>query len=152
MDYLYRLSFDSQQDWHTLRNTLIKPNEDGTFVTKKVATVQLLTGETATINEVGNVPIPLEYDEETGNPLTEQLYHDDWAVDVSTPVLIPELNGYILKDVPDQCYNSWTGLRVIVEPQPDESWLKAEIQAWLDEKGIEWTTSMTKAELLELCH
>jgi len=45
MDYLYRLSFDSQKDWHTLRNTLIEPNEDGTFVTKKVATIQLLTGD-----------------------------------------------------------------------------------------------------------
>jgi len=149
MDYLYRLSFDSQQDWHTLRNTLI--NLEELPKQRKVMTVQLLTGEAITINEVGNVPIPLEYDED-GKPLTEQLYHDDWAVDVSTPVLIPELNGYILKDVPDQFYNSFTGLRVIVEPQPDESWLKAEIQAWLDEKGIEWTTSMTKAELLELCH
>ena len=151
MDYLYRLSFDSQKDWHTLRNTLI--NLEELPKQRKVMTVQLLTGETViTINEVGNVPIPLEYDEETGEPLTEQLYHDDWAVDVSTPVLIPELNGYILKDHPDQFYNSFTGLRVIVEPQPDESWLKAEIQAWLDDQGVEWTTSMTKAELLGLCH
>jgi len=149
MDYLYRLSFDSQQQWHTLRNTLI--NLEELPKQRKVMTVQLLTGEAITINEVGYVPIPLEYDED-GNPLTDQLYHNDWAVDVSTPVLIPELNGYILKDVPDQFYNSFTGLRVIVEPQPDESWLKAEIQAWLNEKGIEWTTSMTKAELLGLCH
>ena len=149
MDYLYRLSFDSQKDWHTLRDTLI--NLEELPKQRKVMTVQLLTGEAITINEVGYVPIPLEYDED-GNPLTDQLYHNDWAVDVSTPVLIPELNGYILKDVPDQFYNSFTGLRVIVEPQPDESWLKAEIQAWLNEKGIEWTTSMTKAELLGLCH
>ena len=150
MDYLYRLSFDSQQDWHTLRNTLI--NLEELPKQRKVMTVQLLTGEAITINEVGNVPIPLEYDEETGEPLTEQLYHDDWAVDVSTPVLIPELGKYILKEFPDQFYNSFTRLRVILDPQPDESWLKAEIQAWLDQKGIEWTTSMTKAELLELCH
>ena len=119
-DYLYRLSFEKKADWTELRNTLIEPNEDGTFVTKKVATVQLLTGETATINEVGNVPIPLEYDED-GKPLTEQLYHDDWAVDVSTPVLIPELNGYILKDVPDQFYNSFTGCLLYTSPSPRDS-------------------------------
>jgi len=113
MDYLYRLSFDSQQDWHTLRNTLIEPNEDGTFVTKKVATVQLLTGETATINEVGNVPIPLEYDED-GKPLTEQLYHDDWAVDVVTPIKIDELLPYVIEST--KYYNSWSGNYTIIKP------------------------------------
>ena len=44
-DYLYRLSFEKKADWTELRNTLIEPNEDGTFVTKKVATIQLLTGD-----------------------------------------------------------------------------------------------------------
>jgi hypothetical protein len=33
---------------------------------------------------------------------------------------------------------------------PTDSWLKADIQAYLTAKGIEWTTSMTKAQLLEL--
>jgi hypothetical protein len=31
------------------------------------------------------------------------------------------------------------------------TWLKADIQAYLTANGIEWTTSMTKAQLLELC-
>jgi hypothetical protein len=34
---------------------------------------------------------------------------------------------------------------------PTDSWLKADIQAYLTANGIEWTTSMTKAQLLELC-
>jgi hypothetical protein len=33
---------------------------------------------------------------------------------------------------------------------PDDSWLKADIQAWLTDKGISFTLSMTKAQLLEL--
>ena len=113
MDYLYRLSFDSQQDWHTLRNTLI--NLDELPKQRKVMTVQLLTGETITINEVGHVPIPLEYDGETGEPLTEQLYHDDWAVDMVTPILIEELNNYILTYKPEKFYNSWSESYIVVE-------------------------------------
>ena len=111
MDYLYRLSFDSQQDWHTLRNTLINLDE---LQQRKVMTVQLLTGETITINEVGHVPIPLEYDEETGEPLTEQLYHDDWAVDVVTPINIDELLPYVIEST--KYYNSWSGNYTIIKP------------------------------------
>ena len=111
MDYLYRLSFDSQQDWHTLRNTLINLED---LQQRKVMTVQLLTGETITINEVGHVPIPLEYDED-GNPLTEQLYHDDFAVDIVTPILIEELNNYILTYKPEKFYNSWSESYIVVE-------------------------------------
>ena len=32
---------------------------------------------------------------------------------------------------------------------PDESWTKAQITDYLDENAVEWTSSMTKAELLE---
>jgi len=112
MDYLYRLSFDSQQDWHTLRNTLI--NLEELPKQRKVMTVQLLTGEAITINEVGNVPIPLEYDEVTGEPLTEQLYHDDWAVDVVTPIKIDELLPYVIEST--KYYNSWSGNYTIIKP------------------------------------
>jgi len=112
MDYLYRLSFDSQKDWHTLRDTLI--NLEELPKQRKVMTVQLLTGETITINEVGHVPIPLEYDEETGEPLTEQLYHDDWAVDVVTPIKIDELLPYVIEST--KYYNSWSGNYTIIKP------------------------------------
>lgn len=38
-----------------------------------------------------------------------------------------------------------------VEPEPDySSMTKAQLQALLDERSIKWTTSMTKAELIEL--
>jgi len=60
------------------------------------------------------VPIPLEYDED-GNPLTEQLYHDDFAVDIVTPILIEELNNYILTYKPEKFYNSWSGSYIVVE-------------------------------------
>lgn len=33
---------------------------------------------------------------------------------------------------------------------PDASWTKVAIQQWLDDEGIAWASSMTKAELLEL--
>lgn len=37
-----------------------------------------------------------------------------------------------------------------VPSKPDESWLKADIQAWLDGQGIDYQSSATKADLLAL--
>lgn len=37
-----------------------------------------------------------------------------------------------------------------VDPVPDSSWKKSDIQLWLDDNGIEWNSSMTKSELLDL--
>lgn len=33
---------------------------------------------------------------------------------------------------------------------PDETWTVSNIKAWLDSEGIAYTSSMTKAQLLEL--
>lgn len=53
--------------------------------------------------------------------------------------------------------NSPTEEPVVAEPDPepsdvvpDESWTKAAIQQWLSDEGIYFTSSMTKADLLEL--
>lgn len=36
------------------------------------------------------------------------------------------------------------------EQFPDTSWLKVDIQAWLNSHGIKWNSSMTKLQLLDL--
>lgn len=36
-------------------------------------------------------------------------------------------------------------------PQPDETWLKADIQAFLKNRGVNYASSLTKIELLALC-
>ncbi|WP_420681777.1 hypothetical protein [Enterococcus innesii] len=38
---------------------------------------------------------------------------------------------------------------LIAEVKPDSSWLKFDIQKWLDERGIDYETTDTKAILLE---
>jgi hypothetical protein len=38
----------------------------------------------------------------------------------------------------------------VIEPRPDSSWLVADIKLWLDANGIEYTSSMLKADLLAL--
>ncbi len=38
----------------------------------------------------------------------------------------------------------------IVEPRPDSSWLVVDIKLWLDAQGVEYTSSMLKADLLAL--
>ena len=42
-----------------------------------------------------------------------------------------------------------SGCEEVIEP-PNEGWLVADIKAWLDNAGIEYKSSMTKAELLGL--
>ena len=47
------------------------------------------------------------------------------------------------------------GLKATAKPAkvtivPDSSWKKGNIKEWLDAKGVEYTSSMTKDELLEL--
>jgi hypothetical protein len=38
----------------------------------------------------------------------------------------------------------------VTEPRPDSSWLVADIKNWLDAQGVEYTSSMLKADLLAL--
>jgi len=38
---------------------------------------------------------------------------------------------------------------LIAEVKPDSSWLKSDIQKWLDERGITYETTDTKAILLK---
>ena len=159
MRKLHKLTFDTKEDWIVLRNTLVQADEDGNYPSKKVDTFQLLSGERITINEVGNVPIPIEYDE-NGEPTNTTrdddgnvipIYHEDWAVDVMAEDVIDALTGYIVVDAPNQWYNSFTGAFELVEATPTSDWTVAEIKAWLDSKGISYTSSMLKAELLALC-
>jgi len=110
---LYKLTFTSKEAWIELRNSLIQPDEDNNYTNRKVSTLQLLTGETITVNEVGHVPIPAVYDEE-GNEVTPPSEHEDFAVDVVTPILIEEFSDYIVQNPPSQYYNSFTGNYILV--------------------------------------
>jgi hypothetical protein len=38
----------------------------------------------------------------------------------------------------------------VEEPRPDSSWLVVDIKLWLDAQGVEYTSSMLKADLLAL--
>jgi hypothetical protein len=38
----------------------------------------------------------------------------------------------------------------VTEMKPDKSWLVADIKLWLDAQGVEYTSSMLKADLLAL--
>ncbi len=66
------------------------------------------TNNGMTIREVGHVPIPEVKDEE-GNVIVEASQHDDYAVDILTPVLIPELNEYLLPEIKSNYYHSFSG-------------------------------------------
>lgn len=144
-----KLSFKDKAEFDKVLAQLLY--EDFTIPTKSTYTVTLKSGEKITVVNVGNVPIRATYDDE-GNVLTEASFHEDWAVDIDTPVDIPELNSYLLKFRKSKYHHGFNGSTGnIVLPKPTDSWLKDEIRQWLTDNNIEWNTSLLKAELLELC-
>jgi len=139
---LYKLSFTDKAQWDGVKASFLYADN---IPTKSTYTVQGMD-----IREIGHVPIPATYDEE-GNVLTEASQHDDFAVDILTTEEISEVESYII-GAKGSYYHGFMGVNAeIVQPQPNDSWLKLDIQGFLTAQGIEWTTSMTKAQLLELC-
>jgi len=82
MDNLYKLSFPSKMAWEEASKVL--HNEEGILL-KGIAIIL-----------VGHVPYDATYDDE-GNMLTEAGVHKDYAVDVVSPDLIPELDEYLIE-------------------------------------------------------
>ncbi len=141
---LYKLSFENKAQWDGVKASFLDADENGNYPTKSIYSIQGMT-----IREVGHVPIDATYDEE-GNELTPPSQHDDWAVDILTTEEISEVESYII-GAKANYYHGFMGVNAeIVQPKPSDSWLKLDIQGFLTAQGVEWTTSMTKAQLLNL--
>ena len=146
MEHLYKLSFIDKTKWLTEREVIYTEPEEG-FPTGSTYTIN---GDT--IREIGNVPFNATYDEE-GNELTPAGNYEDFAVDILTKNTYANLNDFIVSGE-HNWYHTISGAVIPlvekVEATPDSSWLKADIQNWLTNNSIEWTSSMTKDELLNL--
>ena len=146
-EQLYKLSFIDKTEWLSEREVIYTEPEEG-FPVSSTYTI-----EGDTIREVGHVPIDATYDDE-GNELTPPSQHDDFSVDILTKKTYANLNDYIISD--KKWWHNISGVviplveKVEVIETPTLDWLKADIQAWLTDQGIEWSSSMTKAELLNL--
>jgi len=86
MDNLYKLSFIDKSVFDKIKNELLTEEIEGNEILKKGIAIV----------EIGHVPIDATYDEED-NELTEASFHTDWAVDVVSPIEIPELNEYLIE-------------------------------------------------------
>ena len=99
---IYRLSFTTKDEWLSVRNTFVLPDEDGNYPSHSIYTAQIVDG-TITVREVGNVPYPPEYDEE-GNIIKEGGFYPDWAVDIVSDYDLP-VSKYIIEN--KHWYNDW---------------------------------------------
>jgi len=129
---IYKLKFTDEKQWLALYEQM-QPKE----------------GE---VSIFGSLPVHV-------NPTTQP----EWIEGEDKPDPIP-IEGYhidvILSDgtlVQDYIVNvdspqhSFTGCTYpIAVAVPTDKWLKADIQQWLTDNGIEWDSSMLKAELLNL--
>ncbi len=77
---LFKLSFSSKEDWDSIKPTIINVDEDGNFPSGSTYTANTIYGS-ATVIEIGHIPIPAVLDEE-GVVVTEATYHEDFAVDM----------------------------------------------------------------------
>jgi hypothetical protein len=112
--------------------------------------------DVVTVVEIGLIEAtPAQFDE-NDNIIAEATYLEGYHVDIKSHSLIESLKDYIVVPQNPRHGVLWAeGCHIVTEEdfilKPTDSWLKADIQAYLTANGIEWTTSMTKAQLLELC-
>ena len=99
---IYKLSFTDKDQWDAVKTSFLLADDNGNYGSGT------FTNNGMTIREVGHIPIPATYDE-NGEILTEASQHDDYAVDILTPVLIPELNEYLLPEIKSNYYHSFSG-------------------------------------------
>ena len=135
--YWYKVSFTSLRTWTTFKNKYLI--EDGNF---KFG-IQIIYE--------GKLSFPATYDEE-GEILTEAGVYDDFSVDLISDVEILELEPYLIYTQASYQIGigSFTGRVMTREFKPDVTWLIADIKDWLDERGIYYTSTMIKADLLNL--
>lgn len=144
---LYRLNFNSEEQWEEIRNFLDK-DESGNIPINKGVYSATYNGQSVEIFCNGFKTIPATFDED-GNELTPVTLGENYEVDVVSSIKLP-LNEFIVKNQPSNWHNNFAGEFEIIETIPTMSWLKTEIQDWLDYKGINYSSSDTKSELLEL--
>jgi len=99
---IYRLSFTTKDEWISVRNTFVLPDEDGNYPSGSIYTAQIAKGS-ITVREVGHVPIDATYDEE-GNIIKEGGFYTDWAVDIVSDYELP-VSKYIIEN--KHWYNEW---------------------------------------------
>jgi len=98
---LLKLSFSNKEEWNTVKESLLIPNEDGIYPSNSTYTANTSYGS-ATVVEIGHIPIAAVLDEE-GEVVTEATFHDDYAVDVlfaddvMEQVSIAEVSPYIIE-------------------------------------------------------
>jgi len=85
MEYLYKLSFADKAEWEKVKASL------------NIGTKDEPNYPFYAFNEIGHVPIPATYDEK-GEELTKALFHEDFAIDIYSKVLIPELDKYLIEE------------------------------------------------------
>ena len=133
---IYKLSFINEEEYLAVYDTLLVDEV-------------LPKGVTMFIKQHLSYPAVLD---ELGEVVTEGGLYDDFAVDCYSPIVLPQLNDYIM--LPKTTYrHNICGISndTIVVAIPNIDWLKADIQCWLTANDIDWTTSLNKSELLALC-
>jgi hypothetical protein len=130
--YIYQLKFPSQAEWEQFKEQL----------TDNPAIITIV--ELGTLSEGGT------YDNE-GNVVEEPVIYEGYHVDIKTSELLPIPNEFITAPTNPKHGERWKAGCVVVQPAPEppnDTWLKAEIQTYLTNNGIEWKQSWTKAQLL----
>ena len=144
MKHLYRLKYANEQQWLSIKALLFDEEGEKLFdfhdFVYPVPMVQPLWNNT--LDEDG---LPIE---EKPDKIPVEGFHVDICTKSLNDELTAILNDYIVTT--SNPANTWSGGCAIVKPTPNIDWLKANIQSWLTDNSIEWTTSMTKDELLEL--
>ena len=132
---IYKLSFINEDKYLAVYDTLLVDEV-------------LPQGVTMFIKQHLSYPAVLD---EMGEVVIEGGLYDDFAVDCYSPVVLPQLDKYIMPPKTTYRHNI-CGISndTIVVAIPNIGWLKADIQSWLTVNGIIWQTSMAKDELLTL--
>jgi hypothetical protein len=137
--YWFKLSFKNKKAWDELYYKYFNPeSEDCLFATIQIITARQL-GYGATYDEEGEI-------------LTEAGVYDDFSVDLISDVEILELEPYLIYTQASYQIGigSFTGRVMTREFKPDVTWLIADIKDWLDERGTYYTSTMIKADLINL--
>ncbi len=101
---IYRLSFTTKDEWISVRNTFVLPDEDGNYPNHSIYTAQIADG-TITVREVGFVPIAATFNKD-GEILTEASFNEDFAVDIVSDFKLP-VDDYIIEDDPKTWYHNF---------------------------------------------
>ena len=86
IDNLYKCSFESKENWEAVKESI----NTGDIENPKYPFYSF--------QEFGHIAIPAVFDEETGEETGPASFHTDWAVDVYSKVLIPELDEYTIEE------------------------------------------------------